>query len=380
MKTEYTNILSSEAKEILSKKESSNNATSSSAVKFSSSMIAILLSFLIGTILIVLASNFADNAQDYNALTLYEQIWKKNFGTMTAFTEMLSRMSYLLPLGLALVVSFRMGIFNIGAAGQSFLGGTVAFVIGSTLKIGSLGFLVTIAAGVFTGMAVAGLIAFLKNKFNINEVISSIMLNWVILYVVMQFRTNIDEMTLLENNDLRFEFIDNIFLLFGDQVSSTVNLGIIIMIPLAIVFAFMYGKTKWGYKQNLIGNNPHTGKYLGINSQKEIFRTMLISGGLAGLAGTIYLTGFGGSHASFSASELVELPATTFDGIAIALIGYNSPFGIIASSFLFSLLKATDLDVTIGSFRIVEIIMGLMIIFIAASALKVKYGKKGGAK
>ncbi len=379
MNTEQTYVVSTEVQTVLDNSVPTKTE-SSSAVKFSSSMKAIIFAFLIGTILVMIASNFAENAVEYNALTLYQQMWKQNFGTLTDFTEMLSRMAYLIPLGLAMVVSFRMGIFNIGSAGQAFMGGTVAYVVGATFNLGPLGFLLTIAAGVFTGMLLAGVVAILKNKFKINEVISSIMINWIVLYVVMQFRNEIGDMHLNAGSDLRFDWINNLFMVFGDHVSTTLNLGVIIMIPLIFTFVFMYSGTKWGYKQNLIGGNPKTGAYLGINSKKEIMKTMLISGGLAGLAGTIYLTGFEVTGGLFSGSELVELPGTSFDGIAIALIGYNSPLGVLASSFLFSILKADGIDDAIGAFRIVEIIMGLMIIFIAMSALRVKYGKKGGAK
>ncbi len=373
MKNE-TKIISVEAQEILNESQKTSKE-STSAIKFTSSLKAILFSFIIGIILIMITNNFAEHAVEYNSLTLFQQIWEKNFGNLNYFSSMLSRMSYLIPLGLSLVVSFRMGIFNIGASGQAFLGGIVAYVVGSLANFGPLGFIVTIAAGAATGMFLAWIIALLKNKFNINEVITSIMLNWIAFYIIMQFRNGIKDMDLYSNNDLRFDFINNFFGLFGDNVSSHVNIGIVIMIPLAIVIAILYSKTKWGFKQDLIGNNPNTGNYLGIDSKKEIYRTMMISGALAGFAGTVYLTGFEVTPTVLQ-SQLVEIPGGTFDGIAIALIGYNSPFGIIASSFLFSLLKASGLDDSIGNFHIVDIIIGLMVVFIALSALRVKYGKK----
>ncbi len=384
MNTEQTYVISTEVQTILDK-SLPEKSDSTSILKLTSSIQAILFAFIIGTILIMLTANFTNNPDGYTALTFYEDLYKLNFGNVTYLSNMLSRMSYLIPLGMALVVSFRMGIFNIGAAGQAFLGGTLAFLVGTTVHIGSLGFLVTIAVGVLSGMVVAGIIAFLKNKFKINEVISSIMLNWVILYLIMQFRTDMQGLAITTNNDLEFEFIANFFNSLGGSFSSANgNLGILLMIPLIIVFVFMYSKTKWGYKQNLIGNNPKTGAYLGVKSHKEIMKTMLISGGLAGFAGTVYLTGHTITETShnlpFLSSEMLELPATSFDGITIALIGYNSPIGILFSSFLFSIIKAPDLDTHIGAFRIVDIIVGLMIIFISTSALKVKYGKKKGGK
>ncbi len=375
-----TKIISTEAASILKENQNKGSSESTSAIKFTSSIKAVFYSFLIGVILVFLTSHFADSTQEYSVWTLFEQIYMLNFGNSTAATEMLARMSYLVPLGLSLVVSFRMGIFNIGASGQSFLGGVFAFFVATRIDLGNFGFIITIISGVTIGMLMAFIIAFLKNKFNINEVITSIMLNWIAFYIVNQFgrQLNHTDMSLIDQNDLRFDFINNIFSIFG-PASKRVNLGVLLILPLPIIIAFMYSKTKWGFKQDLIGNNPNTGKYVGINSKKEIYKTMLLSGALAGLAGTIYLVGFDNSLSGFG-SQFTDIPGATFDGIAIALVGYNSPLGVILSSTLFAILKVPDLDVQIGTFHIVDIIMGLMVIFIAMSALRVKYGKKGGGK
>lgn len=375
-----TTIISKEALKIL-EENSSTSSSSTGAVKFTESLKAVLYAFLIGIVLILITSALTEGVRgEYGPLTLFQEMYQRNFGSKLKFTAMLSRMSYLVPLGLSLVVSFRMGIFNIGASGQSFAGGIFAFWLATEINIGSLGFLVTIAGGVLMGMSIALLISFLKNRFNVNEVIASIMFNWIVFYIIIQYVGDIDPVsTNIENNDLRFDFIYEIFAGKDStlKVSQSLNLGVLLMIPLALVIWYMYSKTKWGFKQDLIGNNPKVGNYLGIKSKKEIYKTMALSGALAGFAGTVYLVGIDNGLTGFD-QGFTDIPGATFDGIAIALVGYNSPIGIIFSSFLFSIFKADGLDGTIGTYHIIEIMMASMVIFIAMSNYRVKYGKRGG--
>lgn len=378
MKENESYIISSEAKALLEEKNNPSTSRSTSSLKFSESLKAIAFALIIGLIIIVITSLVTSGDRgDYGPISFIEETWTRNFGNKMYFTALLSRLSYLIPLGLALVVSFRMGIFNIGASGQSFLGGFMAFWVASVLDIGAFGFIITLSIGILVGMSMALIVAFLKVKFRINEVITSIMFNWIALYLIVQFTSNIDASSAtIDNNDLRFEWVNSI--MFGSSnVSSHFNLGVLIMFPLAIVIWFLYSKTKWGYKQDLIGNNTNVGKYLGIKSDNEIYKTMALSGGLAGLAGVIYLLGYDNGLTGFG-SEFTDIPAATFDGITISLIGYNSPIGVIFSSILIGVLKADGLDQQIGSYHITDIMMALMIVFIAISTFRIKYGKRGG--
>ncbi len=378
-KVEKSNVTTTYADPSTDKKQSSNSPAqlSTSMVKFIESIKAIIFALLIGFLLIIITSSMTEGPRgDYGPLTFVSELFDRNFGSKMKITALISRLSYMIPLGLALAVSFRMGIFNIGASGQSFAGGVFAFWVASVLNIGKLGFIVTILVGVMVGMSIALLIAFLKNKFKINEVISSIMLNWIVFYIVLQVTPMIEASSPhIDNNDLRFDFITNLFALGGStmSVSRSVNLGIIIMIPLAITVWWAYSKTQWGFKQDLIGNNKNSGKYLGISAESEMYKTMALSGALAGFAGVVYLVGYDNSLTGFGGT-FTDIPGVTFDGITIALLGYNSPIGVIFSSLLFGLMQADGLDQQIGSYHIVGIILALMVLFIARSNLKVKYG------
>lgn len=339
---------------------------STNTVRVIESLKAIFLALLIGVVLIVITG------QTSSLKNFFENLWNSNFKDSFSVTEWLATMSYLIPLGLALAVSFRMGIFNIGAAGQAIGGGTVAYIVASKLSIGQYGWIATILVGVFVGMMIAMLIAFLKNKFGINEVVSSIMINWIIFYIVKYLVTSAhggqETISIDPNNDLRLEFIYNLF----NDSSKRLNVGLFIVIPVALILWYAYAKTNWGYKQEILGNNSEAGKYIGVEYKSEIYKTMAISGALAGLAGVIYYTGY---ETTLMYSDATELPMWSFNGITIALLGFNSPIGVILASGVFAVFNST-IDTTIGNIGITDVIVASMIIFIAISNYRITYGKR----
>ncbi len=353
-----------------------SNGPSTNTLRVLASFRAVIISLLIGLLLIVATG------QSSSIGSFFEGFWKFNFSDMHLFTEWLATVVYLVPLGLALAVSFRMGLFNIGAAGQAMAGGTIAFLVASQTSYGSLGFLVTIAVGVSVGMMVALTIAFLKNKYNINEVISSIMINWMVFYLVKYIVTADspipDPIYINMDNDLRLDFI---YGLFGEETSKKLNVGLFISIPLVFILWWAYSKTSWGYKQEVIGNNKNVGSYLGIDYKKEIYKTMAISGALAGLAGVIYYCGY---NITLMDDGVTDIPAWSFNGITIALLGFNSPIGVLFASGLFAMFNPT-IDSTIGGIGILDVVVASMITLIAISTYRINYGKRsifkrGGGK
>ncbi len=349
-----------------------NTEMSTNTVRGLQSLKAVLLAFLVGIILVCITGQTSELGSFLNGF------YSENFGNITKFTDYLARLSYLVPLGLGVAVAFRIGIFNIGASGQAFGGGAVAFYLATKLKFGALGWLFCLAAGVATGLLIALLIAFLKNKFKVNEVISSIMFNWMIFYIVIHMSSE-GVANPLPDNTLNMEWFSNLF--SNDPfipASASTNIGIIFIIPLVIVMAYAYKRTKWGYRQELIGNNANVGKYLGIDSKKEIYKAMMISGALAGLAGSVYFLGY--THSLPPAGATHEIPGWTFDGITIALLGFSSPIGVLGSSMVYALFT-NDVDTIVGNLGIISIMVGVMLIFVAASNYRIQYGKRnGGAK
>ncbi len=341
------------------KKASTNTLRTIAAIK------ALIFALIIGVLLII-ATGQTSKIGDF-----FTGFYDENFSSVYKFTGWISTISYLIPLGLALAVSFRIGIFNIGAAGQAIAGGVVAAYVGANIDFGAFGWLVTIVIGVGVGMTIAWVIAFLKNRFKINEVISSIMINWIILYFVRFLMTGHSEtIMILDNNDLRFEWLNEI--MGGANANASVNLGILVMFPLVFFIWFAYNKTKWGYKQDLIGNNPNVGAYVGIKHKKEIYKAMLISGALAGFAGVVYYCGMANTLPD---SSIKDIPAWSFNGITVALLGFNSPIGIVFSSMILGLFNS-NIDQLIGDYGILEVTVATMIIFIAASNYRITYGKR----
>ncbi len=342
---------------------SDNKEESLSTRRRIESLKAVGVAFVVGIILIIISGQASE------LLRFFSGFLSENFGNITNITAFLSRLSYLVPLGLALAVSFRLGIFNIGASGQSLGGGVAAYVVANQLNIGGFGFIFTLATGVIVGMMVALLIAFLKNEFKINEVITSIMLNWIIFYIAKHI--SIEASPLNTESDLRMEWIYSLFEIIGGRSSNSMNIGVFFIIPLVVLLWYAYSKTKWGFKQEVVGNNPKAGKFLGINAKKEIYKAMAISGALAGLAGTIYMTGY---NSSLLQAGETDIPAWTFDGITIALLGFNSPIGVLGSAMIYSMFSE-KIDLIIGDYGIVNIMVAIMIIMIARSNYRITYGK-----
>jgi simple sugar transport system permease protein len=240
--------------------------------------------------------------------------------------------------GLSVAFAFRTGLFNIGAAGQMLIGGLCATIVGLTLvdvlpRIILL-FLMFLAA--LLGGALWGIIpGLLKARFNVHEVVATIMMNWIAYWVVYYtvgnyFTAELETETasLIPKAQLRMEWLSK--LLNG----SYLNLGIFIAILCVIVIKFILDRTTLGYELKAVGFNRHAAQYAGIKVNKSIILSMMIAGGLAGLAGLTYYTGYSINI------QIGILPTQGFDGIAVALLGATSPWGVFFAASFFGLLHA----------------------------------------
>ncbi len=347
-----------------------NKEKSSFNKRLIESIKAVGMAFLIGFILIMLTGNI------YNIPSFIKTFFTGSFGDLGAFSDFLGKLSYMIPLGLSLAVSFRMGLFNIGSAGQMLFGGLIAFLFATKVSVfGSFGWIFVILIGVFSGAFLAFILAFLKNRFKINEVISSIMFNWIVFYILRYFSPSAGETSafILEGNSLRFEWLSSLF--NETTLNSQINIGIFISLLLIPIIFFAYKSTLWGYKQELIGNNINIGKYLGINEKYEILKTMSISGALAGLSGAIYFVGY---DPNLPSSSISDIPGYAFTGITIALLGFNTSIGVFLSSILIATLTYPSglLDNTIGSIHIVDIMIAVMILLMAKANFRILYYEK----
>ena len=286
----------------------------------------------------------------------------------------LTKTAPLILTGLSVLFAYKAGLFNIGAAGQYTMGVVTALYCALVLNlpwyISTL--LATIVGGIW-----GSLTGILKAYLNVNEVISSIMLNWIGLYLgnlIMDNPASWDSVksetwSLFDakhaNASVRLPNLglDKVF--GGNQY---VGIGVIIAIVVAIIIYIVLNKTTFGYELKATGFNRNAAKYSGMHEKRNIILTMAIAGGLAGLSGaTLYLTGIMPWY------NPANLPSMGFDGISAAFLGGLNPFGTIISSFFITFIieGGGNLDTTYYSPEIATLITSI-IIYLCAFVLFIK--------
>lgn len=333
-------------------------------------LLAILLSLLAGAIVFLLLGK--------NPLTGYISflrgsglVPKANYAAhknmLTDFMSFVNAWTPMLFASLAVAVAMRSGLFNIGVSGQMLLAGLVA-----TISIGYSGLPSVLAKPLvlvicaFTGALVASLIGFLKYKWNISEVVSSIMFNYIIRYGVSFYVKNFIQDPKTRQSkaifpNARLSLMDTEF--FGLKID--IPLGIILALIAVFLIRFLFDKMRLGFEFRAIGANPKAAKYAGINVGRNLVASMAISGALAGLAGATYFLGYVGSI------QPDTLISTGFDAIAVCVLGNSTPLGILLSSFFISVIDkgSTYMSSSVGVRQeIGALIKGLILLFSACSA------------
>lgn len=338
-------------------------------------LLAVLLSFIVGAIFILLAGK--------NPVVAYYELFRGSLGSIPRVGETLLMSTPLIFTGLAVSFAFRSGLFNIGAEGQYLIGAisTVAagYYFGAVHQLPAFILVpLVILIGALGGALWAGIAGYLKARLGIHEVITTIMLNYTSLHVSNYFvRTALNPATLqgtaqrahtvlLPEAARLTRFRDILPSVF--QYSS-VNTSILIAIGCAFLAYFILFKTTLGYELRSVGHNPLAAEYGGINISKNLVLSMLISGALAGLAGATQIAGL-----VYKVDMAPASPGYGFTGIAVALVGKNHPLGVILSAILFGVLNNGARKMQIAGIPkdIVGIIQGVIIIFIAGDQI-IKY-------
>ncbi len=266
----------------------------------------------------------------------------------------------LLMCSLSVLFAYKVGMFNIGAAGQYVAGAGAALYCALALKMPWYVCLVAaLAAGMLLGMASGAL----KAYFNVNEVISCIMLNWIMLYCVNMLLTPLAPAGMPDTETLNK--INKAALLpsLGLGQFFTNNRYVTIAIPLAIIIAVavwvVLNKTKLGYELRATGANKHAAKYSGMREKYNIILTMAISGGLAGIGAAMY---FLTDYQQWSVTQSA-VPAMGFNGIAAAFLGGLNPIGVIFSSYFIEHITSggTYVNMNMYSAEISELISSVII-------------------
>lgn len=269
--------------------------------------------------------------------------------------------------GLSVGFAFKTGVFNIGTPGQFLAGGFGAVYVGIMWdKLGGVHWIVALFAAVVMG-ALWGLVpGILKAYFNVNVVISCIMMNYIGLFsvnwIVKSYKPLFNTMRNESKNVAATAQIPKMGL---DKLfpGSSVNGGILIAILVVILIYILLNKTTFGYELKAVGYSPDAGKYAGINEKRNIIASMLIAGAIAGLGGgLLYLAGTG-KHI-----EIKDvLGSEGFTGISVALLGLSHPIGVLFAGIFIAYLTAGGFYLQLFEFstEIIDIIVAVIIYFSA---------------
>ncbi len=273
--------------------------------------------------------------------------------------------------GVSVGFAFRTGLFNIGGSGQFLMGAFGAVCVGLTCDfLGPFQWVVALLVALILGGICGGITGVLKAYFNVNEVITSIMLNYITLYLVnMVIKGNKLLFNSLRNESRDIPKLANIPKLGLDKifVGSSVNSGILIAILVAVIIYIILEKTTFGYELKACGFNKNASKYAGINENKSIVYSMIIAGAICGLAGGIILLSGTGRHIEVKDVIVSE----GFNGISVALLGLSNPIAIIFSGLFIAYLTAGGFYLQLFQFskEIIDIIIAIIIYFSAFSLL-----------
>ena len=276
------------------------------------------------------------------------------------FGQTLVRTVPLLMCALSVLFANKAGLFNIGAAGQYVVGAGACLYMALAWN---LPWWVCLLGAIAAGAILGALSGFLKTKFNVNEVISCIMFNWISLYCVNMLLATVKESTSPYTLGLKAHSPQSMLPSLGLGEFFSKNQYVTLALPLALAVTIgiwvLLEKTTLGYELKATGNNKNAAKYAGMKENRNIILTMAIAGGLAGMAAALlYLTGY----EQWSCSQ-ASVPAMGFNGIAAAFLGGLNPIGSIFSSFFIQHITAGGayVDKTLYCAQVSDFICSLII-------------------
>ena len=339
------------------------------------SLICIVLGLLIGYVVLL----FINPAGAGEAiLAVIKNFWNysranlqiKNFGNTLVKT------APLLMCALSVLFAYKVGLFNIGAAGQ-YVVGTCASLY-AALAWG-WGWLPCLRFAIVCGGVYGAIVGLLKAYCNVNEVISGIMLNWIGLYTTNMLLAKVKESTSPYTLHLKTAAPQAILPTLGLEKLFNGNTNVTIAVPLAILIAvailILLDKTRLGYELKATGNNKNAAKYAGMAERRNIILTLVIAGALAALGGSfLYLTDFEQWSVTQSA-----VPGMGFNGIAAAFLGGLNPIGTIFASYFIQHITVGGayVDKTMYSSQISDLISSL-IVYLCGFVLFIKYAMNQG--
>ncbi len=325
------------------------------------SVVAVVIALLVGALVIRIAGG--------QPWAVYKHIAKYSFGSLGVLSDTMVKAIPLMLVGLACSIAFRMKLWNIGAEGQFFLGafGASMVVLLPILPEDAPQWLFIITMAVF-GMlfgALWGFIpGFLKARYNVNEIISTLMMNYIAIewnnYFIYAIWTEGGfQMSRMFQRNAWLPRLSDLAGRWKVFSGLTTHLGLAFAVVAAVILWFVLAKTQWGYEIRLIGDNPRAAEYAGVKIGRNIILVMMVSGALAGLAGMSEIAGV--VHRLQGAIS----PGYGYTGIIIAWLAKLNPLAVIVASILFGALILAGREVQPSG--VPTLIQGVIMVSLIAS-------------
>lgn len=340
-------------------------------------LISVVLGILLGAIIMWVFG--------YDAIWGYEELFKTAFGSLRSLGEISRAMGPLILIALGFAVASRAGFFNVGLPGQALAGWLVAgwFALSFPDLPRPFMLIMTVLLGVVAGGIIGAIPGILRAYLGTSEVIVTIMMNYIVLYVGNAFihsfpksvMQSIDSsITVGANATYQTEWLRAL------TNNSRMNIGIFFAIVAVILVWFLLKKTTLGFEIRSVGINSHASEYAGMSAKRTIILSMIISGALAGVGGVV--EGLGTFQNVYVQGSSLSVG---FNGMAVSLLASNSPIGIPFAAFLFAVLQvgAPGMNAATIPSELVSIVTASIIFFVSVHYIierfiKPRKQEKGG--
>lgn len=329
---------------------------------------AVILAFIISGIVLEMIGG--------DAIRTLRFFFQATFGSWPVFSDTIVKATPLIMVGLGCAIAFKMKLWNIGAEGQFYLG---AFFSSLVVLIPMVNLETTPKWIIIGLMAVMGMIGgavwgfipgFLKARYNVNEIITTLMLNYVAIFwnnfwIFDRWSDAGFQMTPQFPRSAWLPRLADYAREFESFSGITLHLGVVFGLIAAVIVWWIMARSRWGYEIKLIGDNPHAAKYAGLNIAKNVILVMMVSGALAGLAGMSEISGV-----VHRLQERIS-PGYGFTGIIVAWLAKLNPFAVVLVSLLFGALIVAGREIQPSGLS--SMLQGIILFFIISSDVLLKY-------
>ena len=320
------------------------------------SVIAVLLAFVVVGILLASTGR--------NPIQAFGYFIRGSFGNLFNTANTISRVIPLSIAGIAFLIGAKCAVFNVGIEGQLLLGAMASAIVGYIVKLPAVIHLpLMMLAGCLAGGLYALIPAWMKTYRRVNEILSTIMLNYPAFFFT---HFMVVKVLPVEGVVPATPFIEQSARLVNLFEGTRLHAGVFVTILVVLFAYFLLQKTALGYEMRAVGLNKEAARFHGIPVEKRMMFAFFLSGALAGLAGAVEVAGV---HYRFLDQFS---PGYGYDSITVALVGLLNPFGVLISATLFGALKTGILDMAVYTAiprQLVTLINGIVVLFIAAKSV-----------